>query len=422
MSHSDLQEQYGLEEQQLDILLQEDDQPLENISRVGHSVFFLTGLGLVFLFIVFSLTIKLSQEVQLNFVLKGGSIEEVKRVGEEIFTHELLANIGDELHRNTPLMVVSSPSILQMISEIDRKRQLLKFQKKIATNYLEKELDIYRNKRRGYQTQVNELKKELLKLQTNREIEIESISEQVSLLQKDLTRQEALFKEKVISQSQLEQTQFAVHQQEQNKGTTLRSYVLSEQTLQQQLRLAQTGIQEVNTTIELLEQRHAFDTEKLEQDIVLAMQELALTFGPNRIDGDQLTLLSDGTGIVNMIREPETRIPAGEIVWRLEKEDQHAYVYSEANSAQVGHLQRGQKVIVKFESFPYFYYGAKTGQITNIGGSPSDTGFYPIKIQLDESDEFKPEVKKGMTGQASVIIEELTMAQILYKMVARNMD
>lgn len=422
MSHSDLQEQYGLEEQQIDILLQEDDAPLENISRRGHQVFFLTGLGLVLLFLVFSFTVTLPQEVQLNFILKGGSVEEVKRVGEPIFVHEILVGTGDQLSTNTPLMVVSSPGILEMISDIDRKRQLLKFQESTATDYLQKELEVYQMKKMTYQQQVVELEKELSILQKNRTAEIQAIDQQIALQQKDLQRQRALYKEQVISQSQLEQAQIVVQQQEQDKRTALRAYVLSEQTLQQQLRLAQTGIQEINTTLELLAQRHQLDQEKLQQEINIAQRQLALTFGPNRIEGDQLILLSEYKGIVNMIQEPEKRIPAGEIVWRLATQNQGAYIYSEANSAQVGHLKQGQKVVVKFESFPYFYYGAKKGQIASIGDSPSDEGFYPINIQLHEKDDFKPEVKKGMTGQASVITEELTLAQILYKMVARKVN
>ncbi|MDW3192358.1 MAG: HlyD family efflux transporter periplasmic adaptor subunit [Cytophagales bacterium] len=422
MSHSDLQEQYGLEEQQIDILLQEDDAPLENISRRGHRVFFLTGFALVFLFIVFSITITLPQEVQLNFVLKGGSVEEVKRVGEPIFVHKLLVTTGDELPANTPLMVISSPGILQMISDVDRKRQLLKFQESTATDYLQKELEVYRTKGWSYREQVVELKKELTILKENRAAEIQAIEQQIAIHKNDLNRQEALFKEQVISQSQLEQAQLTVQQQEQDKRTALRAYVLSEQTLQQQLRLAQTGIQEINTTLALLEQKHALDREKLQQEVSIAEEQLKLTFGSNRIDGDRLMLLTETQGTVNMIREPETRIGAGEIVWRLETQNQAAYVYSEANSAQVGHLKEGQKVVMKFESFPYFYYGAKRGQITSIGDSPSDEGYYPINIQLNQKDDFKPELKKGMTGRASVLIEELTLAHLLYKMVARKVD
>lgn len=422
MSHSDLQEQYGLEEQQIDVLLQEDDAPLDNISRQGYSVFFLTGMGVVLAFIIFSFTVKLSQEVQLNFVLKGGSVEEIKRVGEAVFIHELLVTTGDEIEENTPLMVVSSPGILQMLSEIDRKQQLLNFQNKTASEFHEKELNTYRQKSLSYETQVRELQKELLILQENRVAEINSIDHQIQLLKKDLARQESLFEEKVISQSQLEQAQIVVQQQEQGKRTALRSYVLSEQTLQQQLRLAQTGIKEVNTTLELLQQRHDLNKEELQRDVSLAEKQLALIFGKCHIERDRMTLLAERNGVINMIRESETRIPAGEIIWRLGTNDQDAYVYSEANSTQVGHLEESQKVIVKFESFPYFYYGAKTGYISNIGNSPNDEGFYPINIQLETNDDFKPTVKKGMTGQASVITEELTMAQLLYKMVAKKVD
>jgi multidrug resistance efflux pump len=421
MSRFKPMKEHELEEQQINILLKEDDAPLTDISTSGIGVYLITGIGLFLIFAIFSITINIPQEIQIDFVLKGGSTEEVKRIGETTFIGKVLIKPGANVEKGTPLLSITSPIVTSLINDINQAENSLAFHLKTKTSFHKQEIGIYEGKITFYQKQIEQLNDEMRSVYKTRNNEMVALNKQLALSRKNLKRQESLFEQKVISQSQLEVSQLSYQKQAQSLNATVRSYVLTIQTLQQQIRTAQTNQHEISTSIDKLNQDHNLEEVQLRKSLLSKKQRLALTFGSYNIENDHLILLAEQPGNINMISEPETKINAGEIVWRIEQDPTKKYAFAKANSAEVGKLKIGQKVVLKYESYPSFYYGAMQGIIESIENSSDDSGHFLVRMAV-EDDNFKQAVKKGMTGRAAVITEEITLMQLLLKIFASKIE
>ncbi|MCH5685547.1 HlyD family secretion protein [Niabella sp. W65] len=83
-----------------------------------------------------------------------------------------------------------------------------------------------------------------------------------------------------------------------------------------------------------------------------------------------------------------------------------------------GKVTTGQKVILRFEAYPWQEFGTLTGTIDYISPIPVDSGYYLAKIQLPEKlvTNHHKEIPfvEGLKAQSEIVTKDMRLAESLY--------
>ncbi len=81
----------------------------------------------------------------------------------------------------------------------------------------------------------------------------------------------------------------------------------------------------------------------------------------------------------------------------------------------IGKVKEGQRVILKFDGFPYQEYGILNGTVSAVSEIPIDS-VYLVKVNLPESQKMKKEIKLrvGMTADGEIVTEELRLIEKIF--------
>jgi len=90
--------------------------------------------------------------------------------------------------------------------------------------------------------------------------------------------------------------------------------------------------------------------------------------------------------------------------------------------ANSGKIKKGQRVIIKLDSYPYQEWGSLSGEIINISGVPQlsqqgGSAMYVAYLKVDSlSSSFEKDIdfKQEMEGTAEIVVEELTVMQRIF--------
>lgn len=97
----------------------------------------------------------------------------------------------------------------------------------------------------------------------------------------------------------------------------------------------------------------------------------------------------------------------------------NAQYYAEIYVPQfnLGKVRTGQKVLLKFASYPFREYGSLTGKIDFISAIPTDNG-YLTKVILPNglTTNYKKSIqyREGLSGQGEIITQNLRLPQRFY--------
>jgi multidrug resistance efflux pump len=88
-----------------------------------------------------------------------------------------------------------------------------------------------------------------------------------------------------------------------------------------------------------------------------------------------------------------------------------------------GKVRQGQRVLLKFQAYPFEQYGSVMGIIDYINGTPSDSG-YLVKVIFPHAlvTNFKKKLpyRDGLTAQADIITEDLRLSQRFFHTMSRQ--
>ncbi len=83
-----------------------------------------------------------------------------------------------------------------------------------------------------------------------------------------------------------------------------------------------------------------------------------------------------------------------------------------------GKVETGQKVILKFDAYPWQEFGAVIGTIDYISPVPVDSGYYLAKVVLPDNlkTNYKKEIPfiEGLQAQSEIVTKDLRLAESLY--------
>ncbi|MBK8558275.1 MAG: hypothetical protein IPL65_22220 [Lewinellaceae bacterium] len=222
----------------------------------------------------------------------------------------------------------------------------------------------------------------------------------------NLARLKALLKEGVTAQAEFEKAESERQQQVLQHLAAQNQYLASKNAILQELAALSESpeqfrqektVQQTSLTNELEDNQH---------QILSTKAVLSAEYGAYTRSGLSIYLLAESDGVVVYTFENNKELEPAEFLIKITTPAQVFRIAAKANAAQIGRIAQGQKVVLKFHSFPFFEYGAIRGLVENCASSPDTKGLYPIDLSATSLGPFKDRLQDGLTGDAVVFLKE----------------
>ncbi|MNJ95292.1 Hemolysin secretion protein D, plasmid [compost metagenome] len=135
----------------------------------------------------------------------------------------------------------------------------------------------------------------------------------------------------------------------------------------------------------------------------------------------QLYLLqanNNGKLVFTSFLQENQNLEAGKILAHIIPENSSIYLETLIPQVNFGKVTVGQKVIVKFDAYPWQEYGTIMGKIDYISPVPADSGYYLAKVVLPKNlkTNYNKEIPyvDGLIAQSEIITKDLRLAESLY--------
>ena len=131
-----------------------------------------------------------------------------------------------------------------------------------------------------------------------------------------------------------------------------------------------------------------------------------------------LTATTSGKIIFTTFLQENQNLGAGKVIAHIVPKKSDIYLETLVPQANFGKVTIGQKVILKFNAYPWQEFGAVIGKIDYISPVPSDSGYYLAKVILPNNLEtnYKKKIPfvEGLVAQSEIITKDLRLAENLY--------
>ena len=237
--------------------------------------------------------------------------------------------------------------------------------------------------------------------------EADMYDEERSLIEKDFQRQEQLFKDGVISEQELEKSAAILSQYERQKEA------MQKTTIQNEIRKEALSLEKNK----IIEQR--FNSL---QQYRFAIAELIESLKMAIIDWEYEYFVkaeSDGHIELSTTISPNIRITPETVLGYImsAKNEDEKYIRALVKAERKGKIEKGSKVIVKFDAYPYKEFGVVVSQVERLSLlstkiDQEQNKFYELivpindlRTEYDEHLEFTPE----MSAIIEIITEDRTI-------------
>lgn len=131
-----------------------------------------------------------------------------------------------------------------------------------------------------------------------------------------------------------------------------------------------------------------------------------------------LTATATGEIVFTTFLQENQNLEAGKIIAHIVPPKSDIYLETLIPQSNFGKVETGQKVILKFDAYPWNEFGAVVGKIEYISPVPVDSGYYLAKVILPDNLEtnYKKEIPfiEGLTAQSEIVTKDLRLAESLY--------
>ncbi len=275
------------------------------------------------------------------------------------------------------------------------------------TNVLEK-LNKFKLEEIQYANQIKNLKEEKLLLQ-----------DMVHITEEDLTRKKALFEKKLISATNLGETQ--------KEYLQLKQY-LSEVDTNILLALHNKEQAQKSQTLEISNQRYLWANEKTRLFQEISEKKSLLDHARDNVTNSIIKAPISGIIDKKEINGEGDFISAGsDIVFIVPSGGELvARVYFE--NRDIGLIKQGQKAWIKLDAFPIERYELLKGKVIRVSSESvmqDEKWLYFVDIKLEkqyvEKDNIQYKLKSGMTGEADIIVGKRQLIAFLFEPVFRSL-
>ena len=308
--------------------------------------------------------------------------------------------------RNTLVPIVNEPDTALLLFNAERELKLGNAQS-LYTNFLRSLYDFKNYKVLNYYPQkINSLRKQIGKYEVyHRNLigQLQIQQEQYEIGKKQYDRDSILFEEGILAAADLEVT---------------RTQLLQKRTVYEQLKASidnlQIQIGDLEADILDYELQQAEKEKVLYQNYSVAAEQLL-----NEINNWELNyvLKASVSGIVSFtqIRYVNQYVTANEIVFNIVPGEKEQLIGKAMLPAQrSGKVKVGQRVIIRFTSYPDQEFGIVKGQVSSISLVPNQNN-YMIEILLPDGlhTNYKKELpfSPEMEAQADIITDDLRLIE-----------
>ena len=308
--------------------------------------------------------------------------------------------------RNTLIPIVNEPDTALLFFNAERELKLGNAQS-LYTNFLRSLYDFKNyNVLNYYPQKINSLRKQIGKYEVyHRNLigQLQIQQEQYEIGKKQYDRDSILFEEGILAAADLEVT---------------RTQLLQKRTVYEQLKASidnlQIQIGDLEADILDYELQQAEKEKVLYQNYSVAAEQLL-----NEINNWELNyvLKASVSGIVSFtqIRYVNQYVTANEIVFNIVPREKEQLIGKAMLPAQrSGKVKVGQRVIIRFTSYPDQEFGIVKGQVSSISLVPNQNN-YMIEILLPEGlhTNYKKELpfSPEMEAQADIITDDLRLIE-----------
>ncbi len=131
-----------------------------------------------------------------------------------------------------------------------------------------------------------------------------------------------------------------------------------------------------------------------------------------------LTATASGKLVFTTFLQENQNLEAGKVIAHIVPQMSNIYLETFVPQSNFGKVTIGQKVILKFDAYPWQEFGAVLGKIDYISPVPVDSGYYLAKVVLPNNLEtnYKKEIPfiEGLLAQSEIVTKDLRLAESLY--------
>ncbi|CDT07044.1 conserved hypothetical protein [Sphingobacterium sp. PM2-P1-29] len=341
------------------------------------------------------LYVKDNQQVKEGEII--ASLESIADVTEVLKLEKLLNNIENHLSKNAlNLIKADMQQPFNHLGELQSDYQAFV---QVYVSYRDYVLGDYVSKKKEL------LNKDLSFVHRSKSV----LNDQKVLQQKDLSltqttidRNKTLFEEKLISEQEYRDLSSQYINKQMSEPTLKSSYISNE-----------SQINSINK--ELVELDNKITTQKsLFEQAVLQFKSKIEAWKQNFL------LISNSTGklVFSSFLQANQTLVAGKAVGYIMPSKSDMYLETLIPQNNFGKVEVGQKVVLKFNAYPWQEFGTVTGKVGYISPVPTDSGYYLAKVVLPNNLEtnYKKNIPfvEGLIAQTEIITKDLRLAESLY--------
>lgn len=235
------------------------------------------------------------------------------------------------------------------------------------------------------------------------------LNDQKALQQKDLgltqttiDRNKALLNEKIISEQEYRDLSSQYISKQMSEPALKSSYINNE-----------SQINAINKEFAELDNQIITQQSLFEQAVLNFKSKIEL-WKQNFL----LVASSNGKLVFSSFLQTNQSLVAGEVVAYIMPPKSSIYLQTLIPQNNFGKVAVGQKVILKFDAFPWQEFGTVTGKVAYISPVPTDSGYYLAKVILpnDLQTNYKKNIPfvEGLIAETEIITKDLRLAESLY--------
>ena len=226
--------------------------------------------------------------------------------------------------------------------------------------------------------------------------------EDLSLSQTTLAQNKKLLDEKLISEQEYR---------------SLTSQNISKRMSEPQMRSGYIGNEQQMNAIhkELVELDNQVATHKATfQQVVYNLKSQIDNWKKNFL------LVATETGVVNFTSflQANQFVEVGKPLAFIIPEHTDIYMQTMIPQANFGKVEKGQRVLLKFDAYPWQEFGTVTATVDYVSAMPADSGLYMAKLSLPKGliTNYNKHIlfKEGLLAQAEIITKEMRLTERFY--------
>ena len=273
---------------------------------------------------------------------------------------------------------------------------------------LNRDLQPFANDAKANRTTINELKRRLQNLKTQKEIQLAELH----FKKKELNRNKTLFEKGIIAAQAYEKKQLEYLQAERNFKTMSSSISQLRESISNAQRTSK-GTEISSTKEEMI----------LLKNVIQALNQLKRSVKNWELRYVLKSNIKGKISFLNVWNKNQT-VNLGDLVFTIIPTENTQFIARLKTPQQnSGKIKIGQKVNIKLANYPDYEFGMLEGKVQNISLTPNTKGFYLVEVSLSKplitSYNKKIAFKQEMQGTAEIVTEDLRLIHRFFYQITK---